>query len=173
MNQYSHNMASSGKRLLAAVYDSLLILAVLFIATAIALPFTGGAATSTDNLILKFYLLIVIFIFYGWFWTHGGQTLGMRAWKLQLVQFDGSSVTWKHAFIRFITALPAWGLFLYGLLLWIFHGKIATVIWIANIPQWLIVLTGFVWLLLDNRSHNWRDKISGSHIIVINKIKSD
>ena len=172
MNQTTQKMATPVKRLLAALYDSLLVLAVLFIATALTLPLTHGKATSPDNLLMQLYLLAVIFIFYGWFWTHGGQTLGMRAWKMQLLSLDGSAVSWKQALIRFITAIPAWTVFLSGLLLWIFDDKIHIVTWVKTLPGWLVMLTGFAWLMLDNRAHNWRDKLSGSHIIVVNKTKS-
>ena len=159
------------KRLLVALYDSLLILAVLFIAAALTLPFTGGEATSANNIFMSLYLLSVVYVFYAWFWTHGGQTLGMRAWKLKLVQLDGNPVTWQQAFIRFITGLPAWALFLFGLLLWMLPDKIEVAEWITTIPEWLIILSGFVWLLLDNQSFIWRDKISGTHVVVVDKTK--
>lgn len=167
MSQVQH--PSPLKRLLAALYDAFLILAVVFIASALTLPLTGGEATPSNNIFMTLYLLSVIYIFYGWFWTHGGQTLGMRVWKQQLVQLNGAAVNWKQSFIRFITGLPAWGLFFIGLMLWMLPEKIHHVSWLTNIPTWLIVLTGFVWLLSDNRSGNWRDKVSGTHIILLSK----
>lgn len=160
------------KRLLVAIYDGLLILATVFFASAITLPFTGGEATSANNIFMTIYLFAVIYVFYGWFWTHGGQTLGMRAWKQQLVQLDGSPVNWQQAFIRFITALPAWCLFLIGILLWILPEKIELAEWLTNIPKWLLTLSGFVWILLNNRNNNWRDKISGTHVILLNETKT-
>jgi len=154
------------KRLLVALYDSLLVLATVFVASALTLPFTSGEAASTNNIYMTLYLLAVIYIFFGWFWTHGGQTLGMRAWKQQLVQFDGSPVNWQQAFIRFISALPAWSLFLIGLILWIKPEVAET---LTSIPGWIFALGGFIWVLLDSRSHNWRDKISGTHVILVKK----
>jgi uncharacterized RDD family membrane protein YckC len=151
------------KRLIAAVYDSFLILATIFIATALTLPFTKGEVAAQNKIYMSLYLLTVIYIFYGWFWTHGGQTLGMRVWKQKLVQLDGSFVTWKQSFIRVITGLPAWSLFFIGLILSI---KTNIAESLTNIPAWLFAVSGFVWVLLDNRNNNWRDKLSGTQIVV-------
>lgn len=159
------------KRLLAAFYDGFLILAIVFIATALTLPLTKGEIAAGNNIYMSFYLLFVIYIFYGWFWTHGGQTLGMRAWKQQLVRFDGKNVNWQQSFIRFISALPAWSLFLIGLLLWVFPDKIERADALTSIPEWLFALSGFIWVLLDNRSNNWRDKLSGTQVIIVNEEK--
>ena len=159
------------KRLLAALYDSFLILASLFIATALTLPFTQGEVAADNNIYMSFYLFTVIYIFYGWFWTHGGQTLGMRVWKQKLTQLDGTAVTWQQTFIRLLTGLPAWLLFLVGLLLWSFPDKIKLAEEFSSVPKWLFAITGFIWVLLDSRSNNWRDKVSGTHIIVVDAEK--
>ena len=54
------------RRLAVIGYDSLLLLAILFIATAILLPFNAGEAVTTKYITLPYYLL-VSFGFYGWF----------------------------------------------------------------------------------------------------------
>ena len=159
------------KRLLPSAYDSLLILAVLFIATAITLPLTGGKGAKPNNIFMTLYLFSTIYLFYGWFWSHGGQTLGMRAWKQKLLSFDGKPVSWRQTFIRLITALPAWSLFLFGLLLWMVPDKIELAKGLNAIPEWLLVLCGFVWVLFENRNNNWRDKLSGTHIVMVNNKK--
>ncbi len=152
------------KRLFAALYDGFLILAMLFFATALTLPFTKGEIAAGNNIYMSLYLLTVIYIFYGWFWTHGGQTLGMRVWKQRLIAINDGAVNWQQSFIRFITGLPAWLIFFIGLILWIKPGIAES---LTTIPGWLIALTGFIWVLLDNRSNNWRDKLSGTQIIVV------
>ena len=152
------------KRLLAAVYDSFLILATAFIATALTLPFTKGNISVNNNIYMSVYLLTVVYIFCGWFWTHGGQTLGMRVWKQRLVGVEGNAVNWQQSFIRFITAVPAWFLFLVGIILWVKSDIAAS---ITMIPGWLITLTGFTWVLLNLKNNNWRDKLSGTHVITV------
>jgi uncharacterized RDD family membrane protein YckC len=97
------------RRLGALLYDSLLLLALLFLATALALAVTRGELHGSD-LWFRLYLLLVMFVFFGWFWTHGGQTLGMRAWKIRLERPDGSAVGWGQAAVRFLTGLVTLGL---------------------------------------------------------------
>lgn len=157
------------KRLLAAFYDSLLVLASLFFATLLTFPFTKGEISSENNIYMSIYLFAVIIIFYSWFWTHGGQTLGMRTWKQQLISLNGKSVSWQQSFLRVLSGTPAWIFFLISLLLWMFPEKTHATKYLANIPAWLIVLVSFIWVLLDNRSGNWRDKITGTKIISTDK----
>jgi len=152
------------KRLLAALYDGFLVLATLFIATALTMPFTKGEVAANNRIYMSLYLLFVAYIFFSWFWTHGGQTLGMRVWKQQLIGIDGKAVSWQQAFTRFITGLPAWGIFIIGLILWI---KSDIAVSLTNIPGWAFALAGFIWVLLNTKSNNWRDKLSGTQVIVV------
>ena len=165
MNQAVIKHPTALKRLLAALYDTFLVLATLFIATAITLPFTKGEVATSNRIYMSFYLLFIAYIFFAWFWTHGGQTLGMRAWKQKLISFNGNTISWQQSFIRFITGLPAWGLFIIGLILWT-KSDIAESL--TTIPGWVFALTGFVWVLLNTKNNNWRDKLSTSHVIVVN-----
>ena len=152
------------KRLLAAFYDGLLIIATLFFATALTMPITKGEVAAENRIYMSIYLLVEIYVFLGWFWTHGGQTLGMRAWKQKLVQIDDQqAVSWKQAFIRFITALPAWLLLLIGLIFWIKPDFAAS---LTTIPGWAFTVAGFFWVLFNNQNNNWRDKLSGTKIIL-------
>ena len=120
------------RRLAAILYDSLLLVAVLFAATALALPINHGEAFASDNLYYPAYLIFVSFLFYGWFWTHGGQTLGLRAWKLKVLTFEQRPLSWTQAALRFSTALFSWMFF--GL--------------------------GFLWILLDKNNRGWHDHLS-------------
>ncbi len=55
------------------LYDSFLILAVLFLASAIAMIFNHGEAIES-NAWFSLYLLLTVFTFYAWFWQKTGQT---------------------------------------------------------------------------------------------------
>ena len=99
------------RRLAAIVYDGLLLIGVLVGATALALGLAvallGGEAVKLHNPLqanpfFQTYLLLVCFFFYGGFWTHGGQTLGMRAWRLRLQRRDGRGIGWWQALLRFL-----------------------------------------------------------------------
>ncbi|MGB5301177.1 MAG: RDD family protein, partial [Thiogranum sp.] len=60
--------ANLWRRLAALFYDSLLLLAIWFIAIAILLPLTAGEAIEANNPLLTTYLLFISFFFYAWFW---------------------------------------------------------------------------------------------------------
>lgn len=101
------------RRLAAIVYDGLLLIGVLFCATApalgLAVVLLGSEAFKLHNPLIgnpffSSYLLLVCFFFYGGFWTYGGQTLGMRAWRLRVQQRDGRGIRWPQALLRFLVA---------------------------------------------------------------------
>jgi uncharacterized RDD family membrane protein YckC len=119
-------------RLTVILYDLLLLVAVLFVATALVLPLNAGKAYTTQQFFFPLYLLLVSFLFYAWFWTHGGQTLGLRAWKIKVLTLDKKTISWKQALLRFTAALLSWGFF--GL--------------------------GFMWILIDKNQRSWHDHLS-------------
>ncbi|MDD5273512.1 MAG: RDD family protein [Methylovulum sp.] len=120
------------RRLAAVIYDLFLLIAVFFVATALLLPLNSGVAFSRQQVFYPLYLLTIGFIFYGWFWTHGGQTLGLKAWKIQVLTHEQKPINWTQAFIRYITALVSWAMF--GL--------------------------GFFWIIFDKDRRGWHDHLS-------------
>jgi uncharacterized RDD family membrane protein YckC len=104
-NSYSNcPPASLIKQLAAMIYDSLLIIAILFISTAIALIFNNGNAIESSP-IFSLYLILIIFTFYSWFWRKSGQTLGMRVWKIRIVSEFGGNPSWSICFLRLTFSL--------------------------------------------------------------------
>ena len=94
------------RRLIAMFYDLLLLLALLLITTALALLATKGSL-HYHNPFFRSVLFLVWFLFYTWFWTHGGQTLGMKAWKMRIQTRDGQPITLWQALLRFMVAIPS------------------------------------------------------------------
>lgn len=95
-------------RLAAGGYDVLLVMAVLVLASAlVVIPFNllQGHALNPANPWFRLYLLLLIAGFYMGFWWKGGQTLGMRAWRLQVFRQGLQPLTLKLAGLRFITLL--------------------------------------------------------------------
>ncbi len=82
--QAAHPVIRFPRRLAALVYDSLVLAALWMAATLPVLALTGGEAVTGGVWLYRFYLLVIAGVFFGWFWTHGGQTLGMRAWRAKL-----------------------------------------------------------------------------------------
>jgi uncharacterized RDD family membrane protein YckC len=104
--------ASLKRRLLAMVYEALLLFAVLFAAT---LPFSTlleqrHALYRRDD--LQYWLFVVLGVYFCWFWRHGGQTLAMKTWRIRLITREGASLSWTRAIPRYVMA---WLWFLPGL----------------------------------------------------------
>ena len=97
------------RRLGAVLYDALLLIGVWFLATACVLPLNRGEAFLPGTPLFTVYLVLVTFLFFGWFWTHGGQTLGMRAWKIRVVNRSGGKLSWSQALVRFSCAVVSLG----------------------------------------------------------------
>lgn len=96
------------RRLAAAVYDLFLLVGLWLLSGLLLLPFHGGQAVDGHNLWVRLYFLFMPYLFFSWFWMHGGQTLGMRAWRMRLRSHDGGPVEWHQAVIRYITAWISW-----------------------------------------------------------------
>ena len=128
--------ACLARRLVALLYDWILLAAVLFTATGVVLLFRGGAALPPNSPWYSAYLIATGLLFFGWFWTHGGQTLGMRAWRLKLIDEGGFAVGWRQALIRGLVALPSA----------------------------LLLGLGYLWMLIDPERRCWQDIASNSRI---------
>ncbi|MCW8831219.1 MAG: RDD family protein [Gammaproteobacteria bacterium] len=128
------------RRIMAIVYDLFLLAAILFLATALANAVNQGKAIDQNSpyiILLDIYLISISFLYFGWFWTHGGQTLGMKTWKIKLINNDSHRITWKQVLIREITAVASW----------LFFGL------------------GFFWSVFDEQKRCWHDISSNSTLI--------
>lgn len=130
------------RRLVALVYDSLILLALWLTA---AVPFVWIANGAPQGPLIRaafqLYLLAIAFAFFGWFWVHGGQTLGMRAWRLKVVDNEGRALTWAQATRRFAAA----------------------------IPSLLCAGIGLLWVMHDRERRAWHDRLSGTRVVVLPK----
>ena len=141
------------KRLLVIVYDLLLLTALLFtvgvlVAGIMTFAFNNGNAITeqhafyfTSQLIILIILICTGFLFYSWFWMHGGQTLGMKTWRVQLISVDGDQIDWKKSAIRFIGAIISWA----------------------------VLGLGFLWSLFDEQKRTWHDLLSATKLIQLPK----
>ncbi|MGH1537588.1 MAG: RDD family protein [Gammaproteobacteria bacterium] len=137
-NQQKNNQhVSLLRRMGAILYDFFLLITVLFIASFIAVIPTGIAPEDRFFFLFQAYIFLVAFLFFAWFWTRSGQTLGMRTWKLKVVNEDGSKITWSKALIRFAVSLISW----------------------------LVLGLGFLWSLWDKQHRTWHDIASKTKLI--------
>ena len=86
--------ASFLRRLGAMTYDAFLLFALLMIAAIPVVVIAGANSAFFKSPLYTLYLYSICFLFYGWFWTHGGQTLGMRSWKIRVIRDDGLPLGW-------------------------------------------------------------------------------
>lgn len=171
MENQAVQTAGPVKRLIAIFYDSLVTFAILIAASAILKQFIGNRETVSFNPLLSLYFLSVVFAFYGWLWTHGGQTLGMKAWRIQLLQTDRSAISWQHALVRYLLSLPAWLVFITGNVIVFAPGVLDDpfLASLRDLPKYTAFSIGAVWLIIDNLKDNWRDRLSKTRVFIIPK----
>jgi len=140
------------RRLAAMFYDSLLVFAITFTATLVVVGIrivlssqalhTGERAISGGyHYFLQAVLFISVALFFSWFWTRTGQTLGMQTWRLRVDNIDGGRISWRQALIRFVVA----------------------------IASALCLGLGYLWILWDRDKCSWHDRVSGSRVVMLPK----
>ena len=87
------------KRIAASIYDLFLLLGVWFAVGSFAVWINGGIIEV--KWIGPSLVLTSTWIFYGYFWTHGGKTLGMAVWKFEIYSLDNNKINLKQISIRF------------------------------------------------------------------------
>ena len=150
------------RRLAALLYDALLVIAVLFIA-ALPLPLVEKSVRTLwwARILEQLYLLTAWFLFFGWFWTHGGQTVGMKAWRMKLQCLNGDRPSWRDALIRFFVSSGSFWLLLVLYGLEILSSKIAFIL--AGIVFGL----AFLWILIDQKGCAWHDHLSRTRLVMV------
>ncbi len=132
------------RRLAAILYDALLVIALLFLATIPFIAVRGGEPVETsENLLYRLVLVGVVFAFFVGFWSRSGRTLGMQSWGLQLETPDGQLPSAAVASLRFFAALLSW----------------------------LPIGLGFLWQLWDKDALTWHDRISNTRLVYYPKDK--
>ena len=139
---HNSRLSSLLRRLASMLYDLLVVSAISLIAAApVVLLAQGKLSSFPGRLLFQGYLLTVVFVFFGWFWVHGGQTVGMRAWGLRLISNTGGGVSWQQAGLRFAAALLSW------------------------LPAGL----GYLWVLIDRDGRAWHDRLSATRLTRVGK----
>lgn len=108
---------------------------------------------------LQLWLLLVITTYFIWFWTHSGQTLAMKTWRIRLETVEGKQVELKRAFIRY---LLAW--------LWILPGL--ALAWAVDAKNWELafipatnVLLWALMIYIDPQRQFLHDRLAGTRIV--------
>lgn len=127
------------------LYDALLLVGV--VAALVVLPHTligMASGWSAAPWLLWIHLIAVLAAYFIWFWSHGGQTLAMKTWKIRLVNIRGTRndpdrrVSPMQALVRHALCWPS--LFLLGV--------------------------GLFWALLDRDRQFLHDRLAGTRLVM-------
>ena len=127
---------SLGRRFGAIIYDSLLVLALLFLGTLPFIAVRGGDPVDPGTIPYQVTMLLIVYLFFVGFWCGYGRTLGMQSWRLKIETAEGDRPSLKLASLRFVAAIISW------------------------LPAGL----GFWWQLWDKEGLAWHDRLSGTFL---------
>jgi uncharacterized RDD family membrane protein YckC len=129
------------RRIAAACYDALLLGAVWMLATLAIVALRGGEPVPPGQPGYQLLLLSATALFFIASWLRGGQTLGMRAWRLRVEQQSGGPLDVWTGIVRFIAGLLS-----------VLTGGL-----------------GLVWLWIDRDELTWHDRLAGTRVVVVPK----
>lgn len=92
----------------------------------------------SGNIFYNVFLILLAYLYFCWHWLNGRQTLGMRSWKIEVINETDSTLNYKQASLRYFAALLS--LLLLGL--------------------------GFIWALFDKEKLALHDRLSKTKLIV-------
>lgn len=133
--------ASFSRRLASLLYESLLLAAILFVATFVFLSLFGSATEQPKRYFLQLYLWLIAAGYFFSCWLRGGQTLAMRTWDIRLVDRTGATISLQQAIKRYLLATV--GLMFFG--------------------------AGFLWALFDREALFLHDRLTGCQLVNANK----
>ena len=113
-------------RVLAAIIDGILLAIIGGILRAIFGTGAGGGLSTLVGL-----------VYFVYFWSNGGQTIGFRALGLRVVKTDGSPLSIADGIIRYIGEI------------------IATV----------VIFIGLMWVGWDSQKQGWHDKMAHTYVL--------
>ena len=142
------------RRLAALLYDMFLVGGIWVTCGFILLMLYGLVGDNTSEVVdgaiqtspvLSFIQLVMmvttVTAFYLWFWRRTGQTLGMIAWRIRVINTDNQPVTLRQGLIRFYLAWPAF--------------------WLAGL--------GYLWMYIDKQGDAIHEKLSDTKTVLLPK----
>lgn len=162
------------RRVGAMVYDALPVLALLIIGTFPFVPFLHGKVLvprEVGALAYVYWLeqLVITVLFFAFFWTRRGQTIGMLAWRLRLQQPDGSLPSWPQVQVRLALVFALLLPFLLGYWLIWGHWQDARARHIAIGASLVPVAVAYLWIWVDGERLALHDRWSGTRVVVLPK----
>jgi uncharacterized RDD family membrane protein YckC len=168
--QTTVELANAGVRLAAVLYDGLLIIAINAILAAILVGIATPAEVAAKHqavvlpdwfrhFVLFPAMVLMTWLFYGYFWRKTGQTLGMQTWRLKVIKPNGQLLSWSDSFGRCAAAM----------ILPTICGLAANVLYNNSGAFALSLVFGFVgnylWAWINGRGLAWHDQLSATVVI--------
>lgn len=141
--------------LLVILYDTFIVFAVLMVAGAIALKLPFKLQVAGKDFAYTVYLLSAWFFYLAWCWRNGGMTLGMRAWKVRLLNTRARPDIDRQQSPADLP--PAW---------WQCGVRFAGA-WLSALPAAM----GYWWMLFDRQHLCWHDRLSGTRLVHLQAAK--
>ena len=140
MSLQNYPTANLGRRLAAMIYDGLILIALYIIlggllVTAISSGNDEMLRLSPATAMSLFFS--ISFLYYSHSWRKGGQTIGMKAWRLTLINEDGRPVQLSQCMLR--SGIGFFSILAAGL--------------------------GFWWMLFDKQQRTWHDIASVTRVV--------
>src|ERR1700754_1149479 len=114
------------RRLLSMTYEAMLLFAVVFIAGYLFDTLTQSRHALMLRHARQAWLFAVLGFYFVCFWTHGGQTLAMKTWRIRVVGPDEGPLRVGRAVARYM-------------LLWIVVVPVLAIVWLADVGNWAAV----------------------------------
>ena len=159
--------ASLPRRLGALLYESLLLIAIVFVASFLTLPLispghAGSASALTmpalpERVALFCMLFALLACYFVWCWSGGRRTLPMKTWHLALVLANGQPVPAKVALLRYLATWIGPALALAAFTVLHRYGQGAHALW--------LIAFNFLWALVDPDQQFLHDRVAGTRIV--------
>jgi uncharacterized RDD family membrane protein YckC len=129
------------RRLGGVLYEALAVIALWMLASAGITTIFDNATQGPVRWMLQGVSLLTISGYFLWCWTHGGQTLAMKTWRVKVVTDHGALLSFPQALQRLL---------------------LATVLLVA-------AGIGFWWALVDRDGQFLHDRLGKTRLVLLEK----
>ncbi|MEO0421494.1 MAG: RDD family protein [Pseudomonadota bacterium] len=133
---FAERFRSLFRRLGAMAYDTLLLAGLMIVPTVLIVIARGGEAVPSGDPTYQALLVLLTSAFYVTSWTRRRQTLGMRAWQLEVCDHEGRALSLTRAAGRLL----------------------------ASILSLAPFALGYLWILVDPQGQAWHDRLTRTQV---------